>query len=236
MIMSQVGYGQETTVETLALVKQPVDTIFCANDTITQIYLNVIKTTTENGTPYPNIRIDSLLFMNGICPADSIETLRQVYRDATEIKNKAQFSANRAFEDVRRSTPLYATYRTLITGFTGVDLYILNEDAWFSAWQGEYRIFDIAAGTNVLATLIRVGGANRYRLEINVGFPGAGNRYPLLPYTNGKSFRILNYPTAALPADNYDLFLDEGVDNRNPVFRTSSYLIGDEVIRIIKVN
>lgn len=234
-ILSYTGYSQETTVETLAMVKQPVDTIYCQGDTITQIYLRVLKTTTENGTPYPNVRIDSLLYMNGICPADSIETLRQEYRDATELQNKAHFAANKAFQDIRRSTPLYITYRSLITGFSGVDLYILNENNWYSSWEGTYRINDIEAGTFVICTLKRLGPDLRYRLEIDPGYPGAGTRYTMIPFTNGKSFRINQYPTATLPAANYDMFLDEGVDSRSPVYRAASYLTGDSKIRIVKI-
>ena len=62
--------GQEQTIEVLDIFGIP-DTVICEGDTIAGIYFQVIQTSTENGTDYPNTRIDTVLYQNGNCPANA---------------------------------------------------------------------------------------------------------------------------------------------------------------------
>lgn len=229
------SYAQETTIEIIDIISRPIDTIFYAGDTITTAYFNVEKRTTTNVTSFPDIRIDTVLIQSNGYPVDSLEVLRRIHRDVTEMQNRAAHIMNRAFEEVRRKNVDYMQLRTLYNSFTGSELYLRNEDAWFSSFEGIYRIFDLEAGTNVLADLVRVGAGQRYRLVIRDGQPGAGNSYSVIPTTNGNSFILVNYPTAALPAATYRLYWDRGVDITRPVYRHAGYLDGRDIIRIVKV-
>jgi hypothetical protein len=225
------GKAQETTVEVLDIVSQSVDTIFCKTDTLTTIYLQVLKTTTENGTDYPDVSIDTTLIKSGICPSDSLEVLRQISRDALEIQNRASHTMNLAFARAKRDQAVYQDVRTVYNNFSGSDLYISNENRFWSDYTGRYRIIDVQASTNVTAELIRVGASDRYRLEIEDGEPGAGTRYAVIPLSRN-SFQVNNWN-----GDNYKMYLDKGVDNRNPVYREPGYLKGgaDDKLRVIKI-
>lgn len=222
ILLTITGYSQETTIEVLDIVSKPVDTIYCESDTITTLYLMIQKTSTDNGTNYPNISVDTILYQNGVCPADSLEVLRQLSRDAIEVQNRRSRAAELAFE-ARRQNATFNSIRTIYNNFTNSDLYLAIEDRFFSTWKGRYRIMDIEAGTSVFADLVRLGPSQRYRLEVD-----SQTRYAVIP-NNSKSFRI-NYNSVV-----YEMTLDPGVDSRNPVFRDEGFLSGNPKIVIVKV-
>lgn len=221
--------AQEQTIETLGVISQEVDTIFCDQDTITKLFLLVQKTTTDNGTSFPNTRVDTTLFMNGNCPADSLEVKRQLYRDAIEIQNRAARSADLAFENVRRGMPPFNIIRTVYTNFTGENVFRESEDRFWNDYQGSYVIINTSTGARTKATMKRLGAEEVYRLEVDQGETGAGTRYAILPLSQ-KSFIIRQWE-----GNDYTMYLDSGIDRAKPVFRDLGFLTGPGSIIIVKL-
>lgn len=228
--------GQEQTIEVLNIFSRP-DMVICSGDTISPIYFRVERTTTENLTNYPNVSIDTILYQWGNCPADSLQVLFQIRRDAEELQNRASGTMSNAFDRARRGHATFLQVRTTHNNFTGEDLYLYLEEEYWPQFQGTYRIVDVQAGTSVLADMIRIGADERYRLEVQDGEPGAGTRYTVIPLSR-TSFRINAWTPAGGSAANFKLYQDRGVDNTRPVFRENGYIEGgaDDILRIIKVN
>lgn len=229
LFVAGFAQAQEQTMETLGIIRQEVDTIFCEQDTITKLFLLVQKTTTDNGTAFPNTRVDTTLFMNGNCPADSLEVKRQLYRDAIEIQNRAARFADLAFENVRRSVPAFSIVRTVYTDFTGEDVFRESENRFWNDYQGRYVIINTSTGSRVMATMKRLGAREVYRLEVDEGENGAGTRYAILPLSQ-KSFIIRQWE-----GNDYTMYLDSGIDRAKPVFRDLGFLTGPGSIIIVKL-
>lgn len=229
-----LSYSQGVTVEVLDIISRPIDTLYCNGDTISVAYFNVQKTSTENGTIYPDISIDTILVQNGGCPVDSIEILRMIFRDATEIQNRASHFVSEAFQSARRDRAQFLQLRALYNAFSEGEMFERGEDAFWSDYEGQYRIVDINAGTSVTATMIRLGPSQRYRLQINEGQVGAGTRHVVIPLSRS-SFQVNALPTAALPAANYVFYQDKKLAARVPVFSQAGYIEGTDVIRIVKI-
>ena len=231
--------AQEQTIELLEITTRS-DTVICGGDTISPIFFRVDLITVENGTAYPDTIEQTTLYKNGSCPADSLEVLRQLQIEAENIQQKASGLMSRSFEYVRRGHGVYQDVRSAYNDLTGSDLYYHFEDAYAGKFAGAgntYRIVDIQDGaSSVLATMIRVGALDRYRLEVNTGEPGAGTRYTVIPLSP-TSFQINNWTRSGGAATNYRLYLDRQADASKPVYRESGYLYGstDDELRIIKV-
>lgn len=222
--------AQSVTVESISIFSRDIDTVFCNADTITRAFFEVTKTTVTNATSFPDVSIDTVLIQNGGCPADSLEILRRLFRDATEIKNRAANAVSNAFQYARRDDATYMKIRTLYNDFSGSEMWLRAEEAWANTWEGVYRIRDAQQDIVVIATLKRLGPLNRYRLEINPGQTGAGTRYAVIPETNGNSFKIVNWNGA-----NYELFKDNKSDFLFPVYRQAEYISGADFLTIAKI-
>ena len=222
--------AQDVTIETLDIIPRSIDTIYCNGDTITLAYFNVQKVTTENGTIYPDVRIDTILMQDGGCPIDSLEILRILFRDATEIQNRAAHFVSESFQSARRDRAQYLQIRSLYNTFSESEMWLQAEASFWSEYEGKYRIVDINDGSSVIATMVRLGATQRYRLEVDEG----GKRYPVIPLSRN-SFQVLGLPTAALPAANYTFYKDQKLNARVPVYSQAGYIDGTDVVRIIKI-
>lgn len=229
-----LNYSQDVAIETLDIISRPIDTLYCNGDTISVAYFNVQKTSTDNGTIYPDVSIDTILVQNGGCPVDSTEILRILFRDATEIQNRAAHFVSESFQAARRDRAKYLQLRTLYNNFTGDEMFLRAEDAFWATYEGKYRIVDINAGTSVTATMIRLGATKRYRLRVDEGQVGAGTPYVVIPLSRS-SFQVNGIATAALPAANYVFYQDKKLDVRVPVFFQAGYIESSDVIRIVKI-
>lgn len=221
--------AQETTITLIGINTIAIDTIICNGDTLTNAYYKEEMKVTDWGADLPkDTTVIKSLIRNGSCPADSLEVIRQLFRDAIEIQNRAAHTMNLSFERVRRSAPKYQGIRSVYNNFTDSDLYFANEDRFESVYDSVmFRVVDVTAGTSVLATMRRLGVLNRYRLEVNAGQLGAGTRFSVIPLST-RSFVIV------YGGKTYTMYLDEGVDSRFPVFRHAGYLEGEDEIRIIR--
>lgn len=236
LLSALASAGQEQTIEVLDIFGIP-DTVICEGDTIAGIYFQVIQTSTENGTDYPNTRIDTVLYQNGNCPADSLEVLRQVEVQAIEIQNRAANAMSNAFSRARRGQVAFQDVRTLYNNFTGSDIYLSLENRFWDTYEGVYRIIDVQdGGSSVLADMIRIGATNRYRLEVQAGEPGEGTRYTVLPLSRTR-FQVNQWTPAGGIAENYILSQDRESDPARPVFREAGYVTGGAAdrLRIVKV-
>jgi hypothetical protein len=222
--------AQETTVTLIGINTIAIDTLICEGDTLTKAYYKEEMKVTDWGADLPkDTTVVKSLIRNGSCPADSLEVIRQLFRDALEIQNRAAHTMNLSFDRVRRSAPEYQGIRDVYNRFSGSDLYFANEDRFASAYDSVmFLVVDVTAGTSVQATMRRLGVLNRYRLEVNEGQLGAGTRFVVIPLST-RSFVIV------YGGKTYTMYMDEGVDSRFPIFRHAGYLEGEDEIRIIRI-
>lgn len=186
LLFCAAASAQEETIELVEILTIP-DTVFCPSDTtpVTPVYYIVEKTTTDYGAQQLDVRVDTFMIRNGNCPADSLFAVNQFYTRAKNIRNKSARIMSRAFEEVRNQrVKTYNSLESVINSFTGSNLDYLFEDEYWPTLEGQYKVFDLEnpADTNyVIMTMIRIGASDRYRLEINDGWPGAGTRYTVIP-------------------------------------------------------
>lgn len=227
--------AQEKTTTLMSVWGETIDTLICDNDTISRIFFKKEMEVTDWGVLRKDTVVYTVLFRSGNCPADSLETYRQLAVKEIEIQNRAQFAMSNAFSHIRRGHTQFLADRTIINNWTGSDLYIYLEDLFFQSFTGKYRIIDVEANTSVVATMVRVGADNRYRLEVDQGEVGAGKRYTVIPLS-ANSFQINNWASATRPAATFRLYKDTGTGAKRPVFRTSAFITGTtDVLRIVKI-
>lgn len=251
LFVAGFAQAQETTVELVEIISQDIDTLICdrgrvittidttgglpgsyiniaVSDTLTSAYFRVTKTTIENSTSIPSVRLDTLIMEQNGCPTDSAEVARILKRDVVEYSNRVSDILDRSFKFIRGDRAEWVQNRAVFESFTNSSVNEEIEESYYSTWSGQYVIIDLESGTSTRATLVRVGATNRYRLQVN---DSPNTRYAFIPRNNGKHFIFRGADNV-----NRDMILDSSSTPKRPVYREIGYLDGTDKYRIVKIN
>jgi hypothetical protein len=185
----------------------------------TLVFLRSVRIT-DNGTNYP----DTAVTRNFL--GDSIAA--QIYLRNIAVEEQQFVAARMAVAlEARARRSSFNSIDDLYSQIDSISLYERLENDYYPFFQGRYRINDIAADTSWTAVLVRVGAANRYRLE----HEGTGERLAFLPRSRN-NFQVNN-----LGGENVEFWFDRiPRNNGNKVYKSAAFIENNHKYIITKIN
>lgn len=183
------------------------------------VFYLVDSTLLDNGQPLPDLEVTRRLI------GDTSQVAQYLKRQAMNVQEGIAKDVAEAMKRGRANTD-FLSYRSIYNTVTGRELFQDIEAETYQDYAGTYRVFDLAADSNFVANLVRVGARRRFRLE----HAQTGQQWAILPLTR-ENFRLMNWN-----GENIDLYYDREIrKNGFRVFEESRRVTGEAVIRIVKV-
>lgn len=183
------------------------------------VFYLVDSTAYDNGQALPDLTVTRTLI------GDTSQLAAYLKREAIELQNNIAKDMAAAMKRPRANTDFLA-YRNIYNTVTGGELFQDIEEDLYQDFAGRYRVFDLAADSNFVATLVRVGAGNRFRLEHNQ----TGQRWTILPLSR-ENFRLMSWA-----GEDIDMYWDfEPRKNGFRVFEDARRVVGGAVVRIVKI-
>jgi len=175
----------------------------------------------DNGTAFPDVEVRKTLI------GDTSRLLNYLVVEAEKEQRNIALKVAEAFKR-GRANAVFNDYRSIYNQVAGKDIFTAMEDRFYDDYRGTYRVFDLAADSSFVASLVRLGADNRYRLEHET----TGERWAVFP----KSER--NFLIAGWQGQNYDMY-DDGITRKGGtvrVFEPAGRVGAPGTLRIVKIS